>query len=248
MTDTRFNRRTALGMIGGFGALIALAACGKSSDSSSSSTSAPAASSNGGASTPSTASGPGTSATTIDCVLAPELTEGPYYLDLDDIRSDITEDRDGLAFALTMKVVDAEKCEPIKDAAVDIWHCDAVGSYSGVEGESGTTYLRGTQITDANGDVTFNTVYPGWYGGRAVHIHTKVHVNNSEVHTGQLFFDEELNETIYEQNAPYSSRGLADTPNADDSIYNDAGTNVALVRASEDGGAYRGTVTVGVQV
>jgi protocatechuate 3,4-dioxygenase beta subunit len=248
MTASRIDRRTALGVLGGFGALIALAACGKSSDSSSPATTATAAPSADGKTSGSTGGTPTTDATTVDCVLAPELTEGPYYLDIDEVRSDITEDREGVAFALTMKIVDASQCRPIKDAAVDIWHCDAAGSYSGVEGEDGTTYLRGTQITDANGEVTFQTVYPGWYGGRAVHIHTKVHVDNVEAHIGQLFFDEALNASIYELNAPYNSRGLADTPNEDDSIYNDAGASVALVRATRAGDAYEGTVTLGVQV
>jgi protocatechuate 3,4-dioxygenase beta subunit len=140
-------------------------------------------------------------------VLTPEATEGPFYLDLlDKVRSDITEGNDGTPLDLKITVVDATGCSPIKDAAIDVWHCDAGGVYSGFSqagdggpgggpggaraASDGQTFLRGTQITDANGLGEFRTIYPGWYRGRAVHIHMKVHVGGSVVHTGQLFFDD----------------------------------------------------------
>jgi protocatechuate 3,4-dioxygenase beta subunit len=248
MTQPSIDRRTALGVIGGLGALIALAACGRSSDSSKN-TGATSPSTAGGSS-PSTASEAATATTNaseVACVLAPELTEGPYYLDINDVRSDITADRQGAPLALTMTIVDATKCEPIKDAAVDIWHCDALGAYSGVEGNPGT-YLRGTQVTDADGKVTFDTVYPGWYRGRAVHIHTKVHVDSSVVHTGQLFFDEAVTRSVYEKTAPYKTRGAADTTNDADSIYGEAGTNAALVRVNAKDDSYTGAITLGLQI
>lgn len=132
------------------------------------------------------------------CTLSPELTEGPYYLDLEKIRKNITEGKAGLRLDLRVTIVNASTCEPIEDVAVDIWHADASGVYSGIgsEGTSGKTYLRGVQLTDANGVASFRTVYPGWYQGRATHIHLKTHVGGRSggstysgghvAHTGQL--------------------------------------------------------------
>lgn len=104
-----------------------------------------------------------------DCVLTPEQEEGPFYIDLARARQDIVEDRPGVPLALAVTVVDSDTCEPIRDAAVDIWHCDALGIYSGEpsEGSEGETYLRGIQLTDGNGQAEFATIYPGQYqGGR----------------------------------------------------------------------------------
>ena len=123
------------------------------------------------------------------CTLTVEQTEGPYYFDADSIRSDIREDREGTRLRLAIRVRDADSCEPLKNAVVDLWHCDALGSYSGFEAASGggpggggrtddEKYLRGAQVTNADGIVEFVTVYPGWYQGRTVHIHGKVHVDN----------------------------------------------------------------------
>lgn len=125
------------------------------------------------------------SGTATACVaLAPELTEGPFYLDDQMVRSDIVEDREGLPLNLTIGVIDTETCAPLTNAAVEIWHCDACGYYSGVSGnnpgsDSSTderaaatdaTWLRGVQLTDNNGPVTFQTIFPGWYVSRAIHI------------------------------------------------------------------------------
>jgi Protocatechuate 3,4-dioxygenase beta subunit len=103
----------------------------------------------------------------ISCVLTPELTEGPYYVSGEKVRRDITEGRPGAPLSLALTVVDASTCKPVKGASVDIWHCDALGVYSGVQGNIGT-FMRGVQRTDASGLVRFTTVYPGWYNGRAV--------------------------------------------------------------------------------
>jgi protocatechuate 3,4-dioxygenase beta subunit len=96
-----------------------------------------------------------------DCVLMPELTEGPFYLDLDLVRSDIAEGRPGLALDLRVRVVDADACEPIEGAAVDLWHCDAERAYSGVQGVEGETDCRGIQLTDPEGVAEFRTIFPG---------------------------------------------------------------------------------------
>jgi protocatechuate 3,4-dioxygenase beta subunit len=143
-----------------------------------------------------------------------------------------------------------------------VWHCDAGGVYSGFgrastggggSGPGGSqsptddqTILRGTQVTDANGLGEFRTIYPGWYRGRAVHIHMKVHEGGSVVHTGQLFFDDDLTVQVY-QSAPYSSKGTPDVRNAADTIYRSAGAASAVLAMTPSGGGYTGEITVGVK-
>ena len=178
-----------------------------------------------------------------DCVLAPELTEGPFYLDLDRVRRDITEGSEGAPLELSVTVVDAEACSPIRDAAVDVWHCDANGDYSGVTGTE-TTFLRGIQMTDDAGVAEFVTIYPGWYTGRAVHIHVKVHLGTERTYTGQLFFDDETTQRVY-ASEPYSDRPGPDTSNAADGIFGRSGGST-IVEVGEAGDGYRGTVTLGV--
>jgi protocatechuate 3,4-dioxygenase beta subunit len=217
------NRRRALAWLGGLGLAAVLPGCADDD---------PAAS-------------PTTSGTqgTADCVLMPELTEGPYYLDLDLVRRDITEGRPGVPFDLAVTVVDAESCEPLEDAAVDVWHCDAEGVYSGVQGNSGT-FLRGVQMTGADGVASFRTIFPGWYTGRAVHVHLKVALGTTDVHTGQLFFDEATLAAAYESD-PYAGRGGPDTSNDADGIYGESGGTTLV--AVTPGETYRGSVTLGVQ-
>jgi protocatechuate 3,4-dioxygenase beta subunit len=237
--NTRIDRRAALGLLGGAGMLAVLNACGSSSKARSRSASSTFPS------TPAATSTTNTNATQVGCVLAPEVTEGPFYLDLNKVRRDITEGRDGAPLALTISVVDATTCKAFKEAVVDIWHCDAGGVYSGFDQSPGTEFLRGTQLTAADGGATFQTIYPGWYPGRAVHIHMKVHNGGNVVHTGQLFFDDAQTEAVYTR-SPYSGKGAPDTPNANDSIYNEAGAAaIADVKAKGDG--YAATLTVGVQ-
>jgi len=135
---------------------------------------------------PATAATGGVASGAITCVLAPEQTEGPYYLPNEKVRRNIAEGRPGTPLRLRLGVVDASTCAPIRGAAVDIWHCDALGAYSGVAPSSASsTFMRGIQRTSAGGIASFETVYPGWYPGRTVHIHVKVHVGGTVVHTGQ---------------------------------------------------------------
>src|SRR4051794_7914612 len=108
----------------------------------------------------------------VKCVLTPEQTEGPFYIPGERVRRNIAEGRPGAHLRLRLQVVSASTCKPIKGAAVDIWHCDALGAYS----SGSRTFMRGIQRTGAKGIATFDTVYPGWYQGRAVHIHVKVHL------------------------------------------------------------------------
>ena len=141
---------------------------------------------------PATGAGTGPAAVAsglVRCVLTPEQTEGPV---LRRPRQGAPGHPGGTArhqLTLRTTVVDASTCKPVKGAAVDIWHCDATGNYSGVDGSS-TTFLRGIQRTSASGLATFVTLFPGWYQGRTTHIHVKVHLGGNVVHTGQLYFPE----------------------------------------------------------
>ena len=165
----------------------------------------------------------------VSCVLTPEMTEGPYYVANEAVRRNITEGRPGTPLHLRLSVVDASTCRPIKNAAVDVWHADALGVYSGVQGNTGT-FMRGVQRTDANGLALFDTVYPGWYQGRTVHIHVKVHLGGTVVHTGQLFFPDSLTDKVY-AHSPYDTRGQRDVRNAGDSIFRNGGSRSMLTLA-----------------
>jgi protocatechuate 3,4-dioxygenase beta subunit len=183
----------------------------------------------------------------VSCVLTPEMTEGPYYLDGDRVRRDMREGKPGVPLTVRAKVLDVSTCTPIRGAAVDLWHCDAGGTYSGFaqEGTEGLTWLRGIQRTDRNGVATLVTIYPGWYRGRTVHIHVQVHVGGNVVHTGQLFFPEKLTDAVYRR-APYNRRGARDVRNADDSIFRNGGSR-SILKLARSGTGYVGTVTMGVQ-
>jgi len=130
------------------------------------------------------------------CVLAPEETEGPYYIANEPFRSDITEDHPGLPLVIRFRVRSATTCKRIAGATVEIWHADAGGNYSGINGAS-TTFLRGQQTTNGVGRAEFTTIYPGWYMGRTAHIHVKVHVGGTVVHTGQLYFDDTITDALW---------------------------------------------------
>jgi protocatechuate 3,4-dioxygenase beta subunit len=200
-----------------------------------------------GASASAAGSGPaGVASGAVACVLAPEQTEGPYYIADERVRRDITEGRPGTTLTLQLKVVNASTCKPIKGAAVDIWHCDAGGVYSGFgTGSSSRTFMRGVQKTNATGVATFKSVYPGWYQGRTVHIHVKVHLGGNVVHTGQLYFPDALTDVVYRR-APYSSRPGRDVRNATDSVYRNGGKR-SMLSLRRSGAGYVGAITMGVQ-
>ena len=230
------TRRRVLAWAGGLGIAALIPGCAGGDDNGNGS----ASPSTGATTTTGTAE----TETVVDCVLMPEVTEGPFYLDLDRVRSDITEGKDGMPFDLQVRVVDADGCLPVKDAAVDVWHCDAGGAYSGVQGDSGT-FLRGIQMTDADGNAAFKTIFPGWYQGRAVHIHIKVQLGTSETSTGQLFFADDTLDAIYATDS-YSARGDADTSNSADSIFAETeGSTVVDVTVGDE--SCSGSVTLGVQ-
>ncbi|CDR08312.1 intradiol ring-cleavage dioxygenase [Streptomyces iranensis] len=231
--------------------------------------------------------------------LTSETTEGPYYIDADKIRKDITEGKEGIPMTLRLKVIDSDSCKPMAKAAVDIWHCDALGLYSGYESSSsggggtpptgtpptGTPptdaptgaptgappggghqeptddkrYLRGTQLTDRHGFVEFTTVFPGWYRGRCVHIHTKVHIGGKltddgyegghTCHTGQLFFAEEA-VLDSAKVAPYNTSTTPRTTLDEDGIYPGNGAQGGLLHLKYRKGKIEkgvvGSLTLGV--
>jgi protocatechuate 3,4-dioxygenase beta subunit len=164
------------------------------------------------------------------CKLAASQEEGPFYVALERIRSDIRLGRTGVPLRLRITVTDSSTCRPVKGAAVDIWHADGLGEYSdeSSEGTVGQTWLRGVQLTDADGLVKFTTIYPGFYAGRAPHIHAKVHTGGSRtstrytgghvVHTGQFFFPEAISTRVY-RTSPYTKDANTRTRNAEDRVY-----------------------------
>ena len=235
-TDDRLTRRQALLRTGaaGLGA-GALGLLGCADDESASTTAAPADP------PASTTAAPSDGA----CVLTPEQTEGPYYLPDSEIRSDITDGREGVPLRLELTVQRAESCEPIDGATVEVWHADAAGEYSGVDGAGGELFLRGGQRAGADGRVEFRTIYPGWYPGRATHIHVKVHAGGAEVHTCQLYFPDAVTRAINDGGA-YAERGEPDTTNAADGIYGDGGDRSTLA-LTKSGDGYVGRLTLGVQ-
>jgi protocatechuate 3,4-dioxygenase beta subunit len=233
----RISRRRALTILGGASLGAVAAACSRGSRSPDGAATSGAAQAG---STPTAGA-----AAEVDCVLTPEMSEGPFFIPLNQVRSDITEGRPGTPLALDLTVVEAGSCLPIKDAAVDIWHCDATGEYSGVRSSVQTSFLRGVQMTDAEGKASFETIYPGWYQGRAVHIHVKVSTGGNEVHTGQLFFPDDVSRDVFEAGA-YGDRGEMDTTNQQDGIFSRGGSQSTL-KLTPSGDGYTGTLTMGVR-
>lgn len=185
------------------------------------------------------------SAEAASCILTPEQTEGPYYIDDEPFRKNVTEGRPGTPLVLVLRVVNASTCAPIPNAVVEIWHADANGNYSGFNGQSNSTFMRGQQVTGTGGRARFRTVYPGWYTGRTTHIHVKVHAGGSTVHTGQLYFDDTITDQVYAAQ-PYAARGTRDTDNASDGIYRNGGASSLLTLTPRTNG-WQGRLTMGVQ-
>ena len=192
--------------------------------------------------------------------MTPAKTVGPYFVDeklnRSDVRTNTTDGtvQAGVPLTLRLQVFDADHdCAPVKGATVDIWHANATGLYSDVAGNNtvGQDWLRGYQTTDADGLVTFKTIWPGWYTGRAVHIHFKVRIydgtNTTLEFTSQLFFGDALNADVFSTHSPYKDRARTtpDTTDATDGIYGADGASLLPTPAAA-GGGYTADFSVGV--
>lgn len=196
------------------------------------------------------------------CVVRPEQTEGPYFVDERLDRSDVRSDpgtgavKDGVPLALGIAVsrLAGGACAPLAGALVDIWHCDALGVYSDVQDPGFTTvgqrFLRGYQVTDAAGTVRFRTIYPGWYEGRTVHVHFKIRTEPAAARgfafTSQLYFDDALTTRVH-QRAPYASKGHRRDRNEDDRFFRRGGDQL-LLSPTAAGEGYAATFAVGLQL
>lgn len=219
-----------------------------------------------------------TASTNLACTLTPSLieiegapqqTEGPYFVDEKIERSDIRSDtssgsiEDGIPLNLQINVYDVNdggNCIPLRNARVDIWHANAQGLYSDILqiGTLGKKYLRGYQVTDNDGTVRFTTIYPGWYEGRAIHIHIKVRTfegtEKTFEWTSQLYINDSISSLVHEQ-SPYKNHGQPDVKNMDDGIYAGPSTDGMLqsntgkhlmLSVVKKGQGYVGSFNVGI--
>jgi protocatechuate 3,4-dioxygenase beta subunit len=278
LSRQRVTRRRALALGGAVSLGGLLAACGGSEGDAPANRGAETGASTSNTPPPANSSVEELLAKAPNCTMAPEQTQGPYWFDVDSIRDDIREKRPGARLDLALRVQDLSACKeggdraPVRNAVVELWHCDAGGVYSGFEsgstggpggpppGGSGetsdgsysvgdqeatpsddSTFLRGAQPTGRDGIARFTTIYPGWYPGRTVHIHVKVHVDKETVLTSQIYFDEKVNAKVF-TSSPYDERSGRETLNDGDSLYDESGL-VSVVKA-DDG--YLGAINLGI--
>ena len=250
------SRREALRLLG-IGSAAILAACASPEAAA---TLAPTAASTEVSSTQVSSA---TASTILDCVVRPELTIGPYFVDEQLERSDIrsnssdTSVKEGIPLTLNINVasVSDASCTPVEGAQVDIWHCDALGQYSGVStpgsDSTGQDFLRGYQLTDANGSVQFQTIYPGWYSGRAVHIHFTIRTRDADSadyqFTSQFFFDDMLTDQVHALE-PYASKGPRDTRNSNDTIFSGGGDQLLLDLQGNTTSGFTGSMSIGLDL
>jgi protocatechuate 3,4-dioxygenase beta subunit len=237
----QWSRREALGLLTAAGAAWSTA-CGNDSPTSPTTVT----------STTTTTTPPTTGTTppptnTASCAVSPNETIGPYPSLSDFVRSDIREGKPGLPLTLTITVVNTNSaCSAVQGALVDIWQCDASGNYSQYGSERNLTYLRGLQTTDNNGRVVFTTIYPGWYQGRATHIHVEVTINGRSVKVTQIAFPEDVTAQVYRSGA-YTSGGQNPTTNARDMVFADGVADELITLTGGDTtNGYTATFQVGV--
>jgi protocatechuate 3,4-dioxygenase beta subunit len=249
------SRRDALKLLG-IGSAAFLAACASPEGTS---TLVPTA---GSTQVSSTQISP-TASTALDCVVRPEMTIGPYFVDGQLNRSDIRSDplegtvSEGIPLTLRVNVFDvaSNSCTPLQGAQVDIWHCDALGVYSDVSDRSfdttGQQFLRGYQLTDANGGVQFQTIYPGWYSGRTVHIHftirTQAAGGDDYQFTSQFYFDDTLTDQVHTRE-PYASKGSRNTRNTSDNIFLSGGDRLLLNLEGDEANGYTAAINIGLDL
>jgi len=243
------TRREVLALFGGSSVAL-LAACAPGALASPS----PTATAQQTSAAATTAAAASAAATTLpSCIVRPALTEGPYFVDEKLDRSDIRSDpatgvvRPGAILNLSFLVsrISGSACTALSGAIVDVWHCDALGVYSDVGSASGQKFLRGFQSTDASGSAKFMTIYPGWYQGRAVHIHFKIRPTSSSEFTSQLFFDDTVSTQVFAQ-APYSQKGTQGmTRNTSDGIFQQSAGKLSL-NVTKSGDVYSATFDIGL--
>lgn len=252
-TPANRHRRHALRTLGAAFVTAPLGALGCSGGSSPTSPT----STNTSSSSTTTGTG-GTGTTSGQCVVSADETRGPFPDQAGMIsnqafyRQDIREGRSGTPLTVTLTVVNTRNnCAPVGNASVEIWQCDADGHYSeyaqGNYDGRGQTFLRGLQVTNASGQCTFVTIYPGWYQGRATHIHIDVTVSGQRVKSTQMAFPEEVTSQVYAQGV-YAAKGQNSTTNARDNVFSDGtATEMASVGGSP-GAGYTATLQVGVAI
>ncbi|HKB12518.1 MAG TPA: hypothetical protein VKD69_17775 [Vicinamibacterales bacterium] len=228
MTAAKIGRREALTLIGAAGVSAAFACSGSTTSPSAATTTADPASSNAA------------------CAVTPTETAGPFPSITSVFRSDIREDRPGIPLTLTINVVNSSSnCTPVSNANVEIWHVDVAGNYSEYSSEASKTYLRGVQTTDASGQVVFTTIYPGWYQGRATHIHVEVKINGVSRKVTQMAFTESVNAAVYASGA-YAARGANPTANAADGIFSDSLASELVTPIGSPASGYTATFQVAI--
>ena len=229
MSDRKIGRREAIGAISAAGAALAFGCGGDSATPTSPS------------STPTTTGGSGAA-----CAVTPTETVGPYPSLTDLFRSDIRDGKTGTLLTLTLKVVNTGSgCAPVENANVEIWHVDAAGNYSQYGTQTTQTYLRGIQTTNANGEVTFTTIYPGWYQGRATHIHIEAARNGQSIKVTQIAFPEPINNEVH-RSGVYSARGTNPMSNASDGIFADSLSQELVTPSGSPSNGYTASYQLGV--
>jgi protocatechuate 3,4-dioxygenase beta subunit len=222
------TRREALGAVGAAGVALAWG-CGDTPTTPSSTVEAAT-----------------TASTNAACAVTPTETVGPYPSLVDLFRSDIREGKSGTLLTLTIKVVNAASaCAAISGANVEIWHVDAAGNYSQYGTQSAETYLRGIQTTNNNGEVTFTTIYPGWYQGRATHIHAEVTMGGRSVKVTQIAFPETVNNVVHASGV-YASRGANPISNLSDGIFSDSLSSELVTPTGSASGGYAATFQIAI--
>jgi protocatechuate 3,4-dioxygenase beta subunit len=231
MSDRKIGRREAIGAISAAGAALAFGCGGESATPTSPS------------STPTTTTG-----SSAACAVTPTETVGPYPSLTDLFRSDIRDGKTGTLLTLTLKVVNTNSsCAPVENANVEIWHVDAAGNYSQYGTQTTQAYLRGIQTTNASGEVAFTTIYPGWYQGRATHIHVEVTMNNRSIKVTQIAFPESINNAVHGSGA-YASRGANPLTNLADGIFRDSLESELTTPTGNPASGYAAAFQIGVAV
>ncbi len=233
MTTKRINRREAIGAMGAAAGAALAFGCSNSSTSPSATT---------------TTTGTTTGSTNSACAVTPTETIGPYPSVTDIFRSDVRETKTGTVLTLTIKVVNVNAgCAAVAAANVEIWQCDATGNYSEYGTQTAQTYLRGIQTTNSNGEVTFTTIYPGWYQGRATHIHIEVKTGGVSRKVTQIAFPESVNNTVYATGV-YASRGSNPMSNLSDGIFADSLSSELVTPSGSPASGYSASCQVAISV